>query len=287
MSTETIQRKPAKKAAPKAAPKAAVEVDEVVETPKAPEKKRPEFKRNIKDKSKQDTVFVMTGGGIIARIANNGVFIYDEETGKNREIRYCAGEASIYVDEQNDRAVRTQVIFRNNTLNVPYTKPNLREFLMKHPQNRVNGGSLFSMWEPQKAQEQSVEQEFLVHDAISLIKSSSMNELLPVALTLGINTDQDNLAIKSALVRQAKAKPVEFVELFGNPVVQARVSIMQAFDFQIIKYQGGAVTWYDSGAVVVGVPVGQNEVDVMVRFCLTDKGATVLSEIERQLMEIA
>ena len=129
--------------------------------------------------------------------------------------------------------------------------------------------------------------EFLIHDAISLIKSSSMSELLPVALSLGINTDQENLAIKSALVREAKRKPAELVELFGNPVVQARVSIMQAFDFQILRYRGGAVTWYDSGAVIVGVPVGQDETDVLVRFCLTDKGASVLTEIERQLSEIA
>ena len=284
MSTETVQRKPARKTAPKAAPKAAVEAAEI---PQAPEVKRPEFKRNLKDRSKEDVIYTMNSGGIITRIANSGVFIYDEETGKNREIRYCAGEASIFVDEQNERAVRTQVIFRNNTLNVPYTKPNLREFLDRHPGNRVNGGSSFRRFEPSKQQESTVELEFLIHDAISLIKSSSMSELLPVALSLGINTDQENLAIKSALVREAKRKPAEFVDLFGNPVVQARVSIMQAFDFQIIRYRGGAVTWYDSGAVIVGVPVGQDETDVLVRFCLTDKGASVLTEIERQLSEIA
>ena len=75
--------------------------------------------------------------------------------------------------------------------------------------------------------------------------------------------------------------------MFDNPIVQTRVSVMQGFDFQIVRYKGGAITWFDSGAVIVGVPVGQDEVDVLTRFCLTDKGAGVLTEIERQLSEIA
>ena len=84
MSTETVQRKPARKTAPKAAPKAAVEAAEI---PQAPEVKRPEFKRNIKDRSKQDVIYTMNSGGIITRIANSGVFIYDEETG--RTVRFA------------------------------------------------------------------------------------------------------------------------------------------------------------------------------------------------------
>ena len=137
MSTETVQRKPARKTAPKAAPKAAVEAAEI---PQAPEVKRPEFKRNIKDRSKQDVIYTMNSGGIITRIANSGVFIYDEETGKNREIRYCAGEASIFVDEQNERAVRTQVIFRNNTISVS-------------PHNCVDGAGVDMGWAPAAREE--------------------------------------------------------------------------------------------------------------------------------------
>jgi hypothetical protein len=135
--------------------------------------------------------------------------------------------------------------------------------------------------------ESTIDRDFLITDAIQMIKSRSIEELLPVALSLNINTNQENIAIKRALVNAAKTKPQEFIDLFDNPIVQTRVSVMQAFDFQILRYKGGAITWFDSGAVIVGVPVGQDEVDVLTRFCLTDKGSSVLTEIERQLSEIA
>ena len=286
MSTETIQRKPAKKSAPKAAAKPVVE-EQVTEIPQAPAAKKPKIKRNLKDKSKETQFYSSIMGGIYFKLSNSNINIFDEESGKIRQIRYCAGEPSIYVDEQSPSATRSQVIFRNNGLAVPYTKPNLREFLAAHPENRANGGSSFHLLDTETKIQESVDMDFLVTDAIQMIKTRSLTDLLPVAIALNINTDQDNLAIKRELVLSAKRKPQEFIDLFDNPVVQTRVTVMQAFDFQIVRFKGGAVTWFDSGAIVVGVPVGQNEVDVLTRFCMTDKGATVLSEIERQLSEIA
>jgi len=43
------------------------------------------------------------------------------------------------------------------------------------------------------------------------------------------------------------------------------------------------VSWFDSNGLIVSVPVGQSAMDVMVRFCLTEKGASVLSLIEEKL----
>ena len=286
MSTETIQRKPAKKSAPKAAAKPVVE-EQVTEIPQAPVLSRPKIQRNLKDKSKADTWYFSQGGGVYLKVSNSNVTIYDEEAGRVREIRYCANQPSIFVDEQSASATRSQVIFRQNALRVPYSKPNLKEFLDRHPQNAANGGSIFRIANTEQQTQDSVDLDFLITDAIQMIKSRSIEELLPVALSLNINTNQENLAIKRELVQAAKNKPQEFIELFDNPIVQTRVSVMQGFDFQIVRYKSGAITWFDSGAVIVGVPVGQDEVDVLTRFCLTDKGAGVLTEIERQLSEIA
>lgn len=288
MSTETIQRKPAKKTAPKAAPKPAIEEQVIVDAiPAAPKMTRPDIKRNLKDKSKETKYYVSNGGGIYFKLANDSINIYDEVKATIRQIRYCASEPSIYVDEQSPSATRTQVIFRRNGLAVPYTKPNLKEFLDIHPENSKNGGSSFKSLDTEEKIQETVDMDFLVTDAIQMIKSRSLEELLPVALSLNINTDQENLAIKRELVQAAKRKPQDFIDLFDNPIVQTRVSVMQGFDFQIVRYKGGAITWFDSGAVIVGVPVGQDEIDVLTRFCLTDKGASVLTEIERQLNDIA
>jgi len=70
-------------------------------------------------------------------------------------------------------------------------------------------------------------------------------------------------------------------------MVMARTTVAQSFDFQIIEQRSGAVVWFDTGKLIVSVPVGQDKTEVMTRFVMTDKGSSVLSELERQLDDIA
>ena len=85
----------------------------------------------------------------------------------------------------------------------------------------------------------------------------------------------------------AKKNPKKFMDMFDNPMVHARTTIMQGFDFDIVSEKRGAIVWTDTGKMVLSVPVGQDPVDTLTRFCMTDKGSSVLSDIERQLTEIA
>ncbi len=263
--------------APEAAPKKAVKA------------KRPTVKRNLPDTSKLPKMYETMGGrgGVFYKLRGNKLTVYDEETGRRRAIRYCPGEASIYVDEQSDQAVREHVIFRNKMLVVPYDQPSLREYLDKHPDNAANGGGSFRLVDNKVNYQKDIDNEFLVHDAISLIKARPIEELLPVAMSLNINTDQQDLQVKRALVMYARKSPQKFIEMFDNPLVHARTSVMQAMDFQIISEKKGVIVWSDTGKLVVSVPVGQDAIDTMTRFCLTDKGSSVLNEINRQLEEIA
>ena len=61
---------------------------------------------------------------------------------------------------------------------------------------------------------------------------------------------------------------------------------MNTVDFQILRMDDDGMKWYDSGKIIVSTPAGQDTMDVATRFCLTDKGAPVLEEIERQLSKI-
>ena len=170
---------------------------------------------------------------------------------------------------------------------VRYDQPSLREYLDKHPDNAANGGGAFKLVDNKVDYQKDIDNEFLVHDAISLIKARPIEELLPVAMSLNINTDQQDLQVKRALVMYARKTPQKFIEMFDNPLVHARTSVMQAMDFQIISEKKGVIVWSDTGKLVVSVPVGQDAIDTMTRFCLTDKGSSVLNEINRQLEEIA
>ena len=257
--------------------------------PKKAATKKPSVKRNIPDRNRLPKMYEMVGkrGGLFYKVRSNNLVIYDEETNTNRRIRYCPGEVSIYVDEQSDAAVKEHVVFRNKMLIVRPDQPNLITFLEKHPDNQANGGGSFRLVNKEIDIEKEVENEFLVTDAISMIKARPIDDLLPVALSLNINTNQNDLASKRALVMYAKKNPQKFMDMFDNPVVHARTMVMQGFDFQIITDKNGAVVWTDTGKIILSIPVGQDRIDTVTRFCMTDKGSSVLSEIERQLNEIA
>tara|TARA_R110002074_G_scaffold160473_1_gene317989 strand:- start:30918 stop:31733 length:816 start_codon:yes stop_codon:yes gene_type:complete len=245
-------------------------------------------KRNLPDQNKQPSIYETgSGGGVWLRIPNANLSIYDEDTGTVRGIRYCPQEPTIFTDEQSDAARVEHVIIENKVLAVPYTKPNLVAFMDAHPANRANGGNLFFQADKGEDIQEELENVFAETDAIQLIKSRPLEELLPVAMALNINTNLEDLSIKRALVVQARANPVHFLSLIDSPMVVARSVVMQAFDFQIIEERHGAVVWFDTGKTIVSIPAGVSKADVVTRFVMTDKGSAVLEELEKQLDAIA
>ena len=264
------------------------------EAPQAPTAKKPvakkrTVKRNLPDENKLPKLYETMGGrgGIFLKLKSDGINVYDDKTGTVRQIRYCPGEQSIFVDEQSENAVKEHVVFRNKMLTVRYDQPNLIAFLEKHPENADNGGGVFQLVNKEIDVEKEGEKEFLITDAITMIKARPIDELVPVAMALNINTDQKDLQLKRALVQYAKKNPTTFMGMFDNPMVHARTTVMQAMDFQIVTQKGGAIVWADTGKMILSVPVGQDAVDTLTRFVMTDKGASVLSEIDRQLEAIA
>jgi len=253
---------------------------------KSTSKKTPPIRRKeTKDVNKEFEI--IKGGGVALMLPQKGVTIYDEENDTVREIRYCPNEPSIFSDEQNKDAVKQSVIFRNGRIFVPKSKPNLRRFLDIHPQNSSNGGTTFREVDKKKDAETQLKKEFISNDAISLVRDKDINELLPVALYFGINIDRPVTEIRYDLLQIAKKKPTDLIESFDSPQVVARSIIVQAKDYQFITIKEDGVYWFDSKSLIISVPVGRDPLDVMVRFCLTEKGASVLSTLEERLEKLA
>ena len=130
----------------------------------APAKKRvskPSIKRNIPDQSKLPRFYETTGkrGGVYFKLKGDNLVVFDSENGVNRKIRYCPGEASIYVDEQSKSAIREHVIFRNKMLVVRYDQPSLRQYLDNHPENTSNGGGAFQLVNKEENIEKEIEND--------------------------------------------------------------------------------------------------------------------------------
>lgn len=278
MENQTVKRgRPAK-----SAPKVAVETA-------APKASKPSIKRSIPNEENRPSAFVTVNGagGIVLKLRNSGLSYYDPETKQVRQIRYAPLEPSVFVDEQSASPVIEQVFMYDKMLVVPIEKPNLKKFLELHPDNQANGGTVFKALDNKKPKVDEVNNEFLIHDAVSIVKSKSVSDLLPLAMSLKINIDQDDLSVKRDMVRYARRNPQKFLDMTTNPLVEVRSSTSQAFDFNIVRYNGGAIVWYDTNKVIVTVPTGQDASETLARYCMTDQGSSVLSEIDRQLAEIA
>jgi hypothetical protein len=169
----------------------------------------------------------------------------------------------------------------------PENKPNLAQFLDFHPQNKANGGELFQLVERSRNVQAQVDQEFLMHDAVALVRTKELDELLAVAVSLGINIQQKNIEIRRELLTEAKANPDAFIKMFDDPRVKCRSSVIQSNDFQIISLRPDGVYWFDSGRLILSVPAGQDPTDIMVRFCLTEKGASVYEELVTRLEKLS
>ena len=226
------------------------------------------------------------GGGIVCKIKSEST-VYDKETRQVRGIRYCPNEPSVYMDEQSNNARREHIIFRNGMLIVPENKPNLAQYLDLHPQNRGNGGDLFQLVERSRNVQAQVDREFLLHDAVALVRNKELDELLAVAVALGINIQQKTIEIRRELLTEAKANPEAFMKMFDDPRVKCRSAVIQSHDFQIISLRPDGVYWFDSGRLILSVPAGQDPTDIMVRFCLTEKGVSVYEELVSRLEKLS
>ena len=212
--------------------------------------------------------------------------MYDEEQNTVRQIRYCPNENSIWVDEQSENA-KEAVVFRDGKLIVNKNQPNLKAFLDAHPQNMANGGNTFRIMDETKKAQDVLDTEFSQVDAIAAVRDKDIQELLPVAIYYGVNIDRSTADIRYDLLKIAKKSPGDFLSAFDSPQVVARSVIRQAADYQIIDLRRDGAYWFDSNGLIVSVPVGQTAMDVMTRFCLTEKGASVLSTLEERLDKLA
>ena len=232
---------------------------------------------------KQKIYQLVEGGGVWFKLSQKDITIYDSEKDTVRSIRYCSNEPSIYVDEQSQNGRRAQIVFVDKMLGVPSSQPNLQDYLDKHPGNTKNGGNTFYEINHEKKTDTLIQDEFLVHDAISLIREKSIDELIPVILYLGISLEQRNQEIRRELLIEAKSNPQAFIQLFDNPLVKMRASISLAASNGILKINQDGVFWAESNRLILATPVGQDGVDMMTKFCLSEKGSLVHQEILKRL----
>jgi hypothetical protein len=228
----------------------------------------------------------LRGGGAVTIIPSKGVTVFDETKNEVREIRYCSNQKSIFVDEQSGIFTREPIKFYEGVFAVPHTKPNLIAFMEAHPNNRANGGKMFELVDTEKKNEENIEKEFLIHDAIMLVREKSAEELVPVGMHFGIKLGESISDFKYELLRVAKSSPQKFISSFDDPVVAMKAKLTRAADFGLVKLNESGAYWADGNRLIVATPTGYSSLNTLTQHCLTDKGASTFAKIESELDKI-
>jgi hypothetical protein len=257
-------------------PRAKAETTENIEV------KIPQPKWNNKDKVYR----IVEGGGIVFSLKQNGVTVYDEKSNTIRELRFCPNEPSVWRDEQSQYARREHVMFYDGALFVPHTKPNLIAYLELHPDNVKNGGAIYELVDNEKKAEEVLLDEFVTLDAVAMVRDKDIQELLPIAMYYNINVNRPSAEVRYDLLQQARSNPKRFIESFDNPLVRVRSIIKTAEMYQLVALRDNGSYWFDSNRLILSTPVGQDSIDVLARFCLTEKGASVYAELEAQVSRL-
>ena len=156
-------------------------------------------------------------------------------------------------------------------------------YLDKHPQNVANGGSTFKVLDKKLDAEKEMQTEFKLLDAISMVRDKDINDLLPVAVFFNVNANAGSSEIRHNLLRIAKKSPDKFISAFDDPSVKAKSLIYQAKEYNILKINEEGAYWFDSDKMIIANPSGANCIDTLTKYCLTERGSTVLSALEEHI----
>ena len=219
--------------------------------------------------------------------------IYDEETGRNRMIRYAIGEQSIYVDEQtSDNPVLGDIIFNNGTLVVQYQQVTLREFLeasnwnKSNPDRMTNKKVIYDLLDGEVDAQKSIENLEVEFHAMELLMSMDAQKMVGYARALGVNVDRSMYEIKHDMMVMAKSQPQLFLDEISNPKTERKQIILDAEDERVVVVNTAKrqIFWgFGAKEVITTVPIGIDPRDHFVDYTFGDEGQEVFKKIKKVL----
>ena len=198
-------------------------------------------------------------------LANEGVAL-DSETGKQRKWRYIFGYPSIWEDEQTPTPSKNQIAdakncieFKKGILIVRGNNQSLLQAIMVQDSfegNEIplsNVPKVFRQLDETATLEKEGEGLDSEYEAMKFANESSISEMLPIAMALGIdisNSDEDMPQIKIKFKKAAKSNPTAFLKQTLNPKNQALYIFNKALQMGVIS---GSVKEHELVMVDTGV----------------------------------
>lgn len=247
---------------------------------------------DVQPRDKVKNSELMSGFRPVYTFPNSGL-AWDEETEKVRAWRLIMGQPSIWVDEQTGlekmepkdvnrmlAQAENEITFINGRLRVR----GVEELKLKalHAMDTFDGKEkqyknkpkLFKLINPDVELKMKLDGQYEEFFAMQKVKEASEDEMLAVALALGISiedqSEQGIRNVRSAMFDKAKASPKDITKIFNHPRHKIKFTIFQAFKKNIISdsLQNGMICWVE-GKVPVFELNGNSQYDAQTQ--LLDK----------------
>ena len=214
----------------------------------------------------------------------HALLYFDQESGKQREIRYATNQDSCFVDEQKGEATLGHIIFKDGVLMVPKEKQNLQKLLsLYHP---LKDKSFFE-FDPVEVAVDELDLLNLQVDALNAARNIDI-DMAEAIMRVEIGskvTKMSSKELKRDLMLFARSNPSLFIELANDENVELRNFGIKAVEANILglSQDQRTFTWASNGRKLMNVPFDENPYSALAAWFKTDEGVEVYKSIQKKL----
>ena len=209
---------------------------------------------------------------------------FDEEQGRQRELRYATNQSSPFVDEQNGQVTLEHIVFNDGALHVPKEKQSLQKLLsLYHPMKGKRFAEINNV-ETAKDEIEDIELEIYALTAAQGIEIEQAEAILRVEQGSSVS-NLSSKEIKRDILIFAKNNPRLFIDLANDENVILRNFAIKAVELGIMKLDADQRTfkWGSNGRKLMTVPFEENPYSAMAAYFKTDEGLQVYKSIEKKI----
>ncbi len=209
---------------------------------------------------------------------------FDEEQGRQRELRYATNQSSPFVDEQNGQVTLEHIVFNDGALHVPKEKQSLQKLLsLYHPMKGKRFAEINNV-ETAKDEIEDIELEIYALTAAQGIGIEQAEAILRVEQGSSVS-NLSSKEIKRDILIFAKNNPRLFIDLANDENVILRNFAIKAVELGIMKLDADQRTfkWGSNGRKLMTVPFEENPYSAMAAYFKTDEGLQVYKSIEKKI----
>jgi hypothetical protein len=214
----------------------------------------------------------------------HALLYFDEESKKQKEIRYATNQDSPFVDEQKGEATIGHITFENGDLKVSKEKQNLQKLLsLYHPlRNKIYAE--FDAVEVAEDELDILELQVEALNAAMAIEVDQAEAILRVEIGSKVS-EMSSKEIRRDLLLFARNNPSLFIELANDENVQLRNLAIRAVELGIMTLSQDQRTfnWASNNKKLMTIPFDENPYSAMAAFFKTDEGIEVFKSIEKKI----